>query len=568
MEPRRQQAQEPAGEAEGHRQNHDEGREQGLELGHHDEVDDEHAQQHQEHQVLHGVHDGLVLPGVLHLAALGQRHVRQGLSSLGGHQCHVVPVRHGGGDGDVAPLLQPVDGGKGLGLGDGDDVLQGHLLGGAVPQRGGDGHLLQLPPVRLPVLRMDGGGERGGAGGDLGGADGAGQLLDDGEVHLGGGQIVLDGLLLVHRDVQGRGGVLRPAGDLPEALHRLEPLRHGLGRHAQVVEIVGIDVHGEAAALEHGAHAHGGYGGHLEVHLPLEGGQDLSDVLRGLDAAVAAVLVHQGVDGDLVPAAPGGQAHQTLHAPVDHAADVGEMGHRFHGGHHLVRHPAPVLEGVLLRHGHGDGDLGAAAFGEVFIALPQGAPGRAPQQRQGQQQGQGPMAQREADRPFKAPHELPGQVAHGLHLPPQQALGHGGDHGEGHDQAGHEGIGDGQDHVHEDLPGHAVDEDDGHEHADGGQRGGGDGPHDLPGPLDGGLLGRHALGPQAVDVLDDHDGVVHQHADPDGQARHGDHVHGDPGEIHEHQCKEHGHGDGDAHGEGGPDVPEEQEQDEDGQRAA
>ena len=54
-----------------------------------------------------------------------------------------------------------------------------------------------------------------------------------------------------------------------------------------------------------------------------------------------------------------------------------------------------------------------------------------------------------------------------------------------------------------------------------GERGRADGHRDLPGALDGRLDGFHALAAQPEDVLEDHDGVVHQHADAEHQSHQG-----------------------------------------------
>ena len=107
---------------------------------------------------------------------------------------------------------------------------------------------------------------------------------------------------------------------------------------------------------------------------------------------------------------------------------------------------------------------------------------------------------------------------------PQHGGAHGGHQGEGDHQAGQQGISDGQSHVGEKLSGDALSEHDGQKYADGGQGGGENGSRHLGGSLDSGLCRRYPLVSQPVDILDDHDAVIHQHTDPQGEAGQGDDV--------------------------------------------
>ena len=90
---------------------------------------------------------------------------------------------------------------------------------------------------------------------------------------------------------------------------------------------------------------------------------------------------------------------------------------------------------------------------------------------------------------------------------------------------------------------------------------------DLLGPLNSGLLRRTRL-PKAEDVLENHDGVVHEHAHAQGQAAQGHEVQGEAAEVHEGEGGDHGDGDARGHDGGASDVPEKDEQDQDRQQAA
>lgn len=74
-------------------------------------------------------------------------------------------------------------------------------------------------------------------------------------------------------------------------------------------------------------------------------------------------------------------------------------------------------------------------------------------------------------------------------------------------------------HVGEELAGDSLGKDQGKEDADGGQGGGSNGPGHLGCALDRRVRRGHPLRPQTVDVFNDHDAVVHQHADAERQPR-------------------------------------------------
>src|SRR5690606_17288995 len=82
-----------------------------------------------------------------------------------------------------------------------------------------------------------------------------------------------------------------------------------------------------------------------------------------------------------------------------------------------------------------------------------------------------------------------------------------------------------------DLPGHALDEDDGEEHRDGGEGRGNDGAAHLLGATDRGLAGTVAFFATAVDALEHHDGVVDEHANAQGEPTEAHDVEGDIGEV-------------------------------------
>ena len=150
-----------------------------------------------------------------------------------------------------------------------------------------------------------------------------------------------------------------------------------------------------------------------------------------------------------------------------------------------------------------------------------------------------------------------------LVLPAQHPRRHGGHQCQGNDQACQQGIGHGERQIGKQLLGDTRDEHDGQEHADGGQRGGRHRPRHLSCAGDGGLNDVGPLGPQAVNILDDHHGVIHQHTHRHGKAGQRDHIDGHAGEVHQHDGKDHADGDGAKGDKGWAQIPQEQEQDQD-----
>ena len=66
--------------------------------------------------------------------------------------------------------------------------------------------------------------------------------------------------------------------------------------------------------------------------------------------------------------------------------------------------------------------------------------------------------------------------------------------------------------------------------------GGCDGYGDLPCTLDGRLKERHAVLMVVVDILADHDGVIHDDSERDQEGEHGNHVQADIHGAHEKEC--------------------------------
>ena len=205
----------------------------------------------------------------------------------------------------------------------------------------------------------------------------------------------------------------------------------------------------------------------------------------------------------------------------------------------------PVLERPAQQHRVG-------AEGGVVAAVER--PVNRPQQRTERLGQQAPCPQRPAHRCMKRRRRQPapgGQVRRrsGGRVAAEANRRQHGDKRERQQQRSHQREGDGQRLIAKQLAGDALDEGQGQEHGDGGQGGGQHGAADLAGALPG-RLGegwpkvRFAV---AGDVLQHHDGVVHQHAHRQGDAAEAHDVQGDVEGVHQHEGGQHrdrdGHGD-------------------------
>ena len=226
---------------------------------------------------------------------------------------------------------------------------------------------------------------------------------------------------------------------------------------------------------------------------------------------------------------------------------LGLNGSDAHGVHYSISGGKSVVLGGVVGHVHGDGELVAAHIGDHDNAHGGNAPHRQHQQADSQPQGQGLDFQAEAQGFLVAVQQLVKQRVLDLFLGAQYGGTRAGHHGQRHDQRGQQAEGDSQCHIGEQFAHHAGGEDHRQKYADGGQGRGDDGTRNLPGALNRSSRGRYAAPAQTVDVLDDNDRVIHQHADAQRQARQTEDIEGDAGEIHHHDGKQHAqrHRDGD-----------------------
>ena len=247
-------------------------------------------------------------------------------------------------------------------------------------------------------------------------------------------------------------------------------------------------------------------------------------------------------------------ADDVQHTAADHRTEIGDLRDGFERFDGFVGKRTCFGKFYVLRKHERNGKLIAAAFGEQNEALAKAQGGRAYQEEKRKQKCGHTVIQNESQRLFKAGIESLTALLLRLDGAAHNARDHGRNDCDGDDQTCEQRERHRQNHIHKDLSGEALHKEDGDKHADGRKRGGGDGAKHLLRTRNGGLPNGKALRPQAVDVFDDDDGVIHEHADADGKAGHGDDVHRDAAEIHQHERKQNGYGDADADDQRGTEV--------------
>ena len=135
-----------------------------------------------------------------------------------------------------------------------------------------------------------------------------------------------------------------------------------------------------------------------------------------------------------------------------------------------------------------------------------------------------------------------------------------GDGGHGGEQANEDRAADGDGNVLKELTGLLSNKDDWQEHGDCGQSGGQHSTVDFPGPIIDRIEGVFPHLAVPVDVLQHHDGTVHEHAHCEADAGETDYVQVPVEEPEKDKGPYGGHGDGHGRGEGGPEASEKQQQ--------
>ena len=392
-------------------------------------------------------------------------------------------------------------------------------------------------------------------------------------IHGGGGETVEE-IADLHGNGGGCGsGVLRPLGiDLQMALDTalvkgiLHPDDAGdLGHHVpdlpgprpEGVHIVVQQHHrGGVAGASHGAHAGGGRGGrHGYVHARIIG--KFGGVkLRGLFAAALAVVHGIGGKGGGIV----GNAQR----------DVFKVLVRQQDGFQLLH---PLIHDRQLRTGpDGDvhGDAAIVVIGDEHKFHLRCQQNRRKEAANANQHHLAGLAEQLGHHPAVEALELPQQAVHGdilFGLGGQEGEGQG-HHHNGAEEGGQQRQDDGPQQGTEHHARHALADGQGHVYHHGGEGACQNGHKHGAGALGGGLLKAEALLPEAEAAFQNDDGVIHDHADGQDQARAGEDVHITADEVQHDDRQQNGQRHADAHYQAALPVAEEQEQDGHGQQHA
>ena len=358
-------------------------------------------------------------------------------------------------------------------------------------------------------------------------------------------------------------GRLFPGGDVLRALHAAQHVGHGVGGLAQIVEIVGVYAHRDAAAGEHLHH-----GGHERVRVRVHFGVHVGAFLVDLpgDAAGLISLFEQDVERNVAVGGRKGKARSG--AVADGAADGLNARHGEHPRRRLVRRGGRLGKGAALRHRERYHHLFHFHIGEEREAPCEHRRAARGKQRQRGEQRDGLVPHRPEDGLFVLRHE-----ARECRLPlwsrvREQLACQRRDERERYDETGDERIGEREHHIGEELARKALDERDRDKHADRCERGGRDRAADLSCAGHGGLDGRFAERAQAVCVFDNDDGVIHQHADRYRKTGERHDVDGNAGEVHEREREKQADRDRAERDDRGPPVAQKEKEDDDREERA
>ena len=444
-----------------------------------------------------------------------------------------------------------------MGLGDRGTC---HIGGGGV-----EGDLQQVLHRQRITVILHGDIQMDAVDGHAGGGGRGGQPLRDGHIDLCHCKAVGHSLVLVDHQVDGRIAFGEAGVDLFIAGDGFHDFDYFTGDLLQYLQIVAVDLQGKTAA-EHGGHI---------VHATGIGGDGAGHIRRcfidllcdGLDPGCGSVrrqhhIVHIAAVGSAAAAHAAKQAHGGAAVHGTHFLDLLDLQEHIH---HIIGHGVGLFPCQTFRCGDIDRDLVAGHFRQDHDAHIQHDDHADGKQDDGCGQGSGLVPQAPIQHLAIAVLEF---IKPGMRLL-LCILQHGGG-GCGHDgqryqQGGCQTVADAKAQRKQQLPDHAGGKHHRQEHANCGQSGGNDGAGHLLGTLDSGSGSADATGPETINILDDNDGVVHQHADAKGEAAEGHHIQGNIGKVHQHQGEKHGKRDADGDDQRRLYILEEQRKDDDRQ---
>ena len=360
-------------------------------------------------------------------------------------------------------------------------------------------------------------------------------------------------------------GIPQPVADVRRALHALDDRRHLPCNAAEGVQIPAPHLNGDAAA-SHSAHIHAGG---VDADLSIKAGSLFPDHLGDLFVAHRFIFLRHHIDGGGIGTAAAHAAQHGHGGAAGHGPHILHILYGEHCLHHLIGQFPCLVQRGILRKGHIHGELGGIHVRHESGSVGERQRHASGQQKQHQNEHQSLHPQRPAQQLFIGPRQAPKDPAVLLLLSIGQKLrGHGRHHSQSDGQTGQKGVCDGKSHVHEQLSRDALREHNGQENAYRGQSGGQYGSRHLSGPLHGRLPCRISLAAQAIDILNDHNGIIYQHAYAQCKTRQRNDVQGDAAEIHADNCSHQTYGNGKRNHQRRTEIFQKQQQYGNGQHAA
>ena len=360
--------------------------------------------------------------------------------------------------------------------------------------------------------------------------------------------------------------VLIDSRNILQALHALQLPFNGNARSTQLFQILTVKLDLHTGTSHHGRHIHISRSHDLTVIFLCQ----LIQLLCNDFAVVRLILIQDDIyHGGRHILRHSGHTHHACRIAGQHRTC------RFHTVHFadllndLVCRIGSFFQSALLRHLDGSRDLRRRHGRHKGQTTHQRQAGRTHQQHHSSNQHDRLMTKRPAHcRPIFVHKTSRLAEDRKMRLLFQKSLGHSRNQRQCDQKTCQQRIRYRQCQIRENITRHPVHENDRNKHTDGRQSRSCDRSRNLHGPGNRSLHPAVSHGAQTIDIFHHHDGIVHQHPDPDSQTRQGNHIQCHAREVHQNDGKNHAERDADRSNKRRPQIPQEHQQDHDRQDRA
>ncbi len=219
--------------------------------------------------------------------------------------------------------------------------------------------------------------------------------------------------------------------------------------------------------------------------------------------------------------------------------------------HHLISHLGCLLQIRIGTQLYIYGKLRGVHVRHKRRSVAEGQQNAHYQQHSHQNQQNRLYFQRDSQKLLVPPHQTSEYPALLLFLCLCQDLGgHGRHYCQRNHQTGNQGVGNGQSHIHKQLPGDPLRKHNRQKHTNGGERRCRYGTGHFPGPFHSRLLHGPSFTSQPINIFDYDNRIIHQHADSQRKTRQGNYIQRHTAEIHAHNSRHQTDGNGEGHHNG------------------